>query len=153
MGRGRWPTEVKKLGGLPWNAQTARSIEEMFEALKAGMVDVQRTPDLPTQIQAGVAAARGDGPAIANDDHVHNIETGAPSNPTGQNASEGAGSALMRATAVIKQGIVTTKGDLLTHHATLPERLAVGADKRLLMADSAGARGLRWAGQSALTAA
>lgn len=59
----------------------------------------------------------------------------------------------MAADATIKQGIVTTKGDVLTHSATVPARLAVGANTRILLADSSEATGLRWADQSELGAA
>ncbi len=39
---------------------------------------------------------------------------------------------------------VTTKGDLQTHNATVPDRLAVGTDGQILAADSAQGNGLKW---------
>lgn len=66
--------------------------------LVEGMVNLQRNPGAPTQIQAGVAADVGTGPAPALDDHRHDIETAAPSPITlGAAAAEGTSSALARA--------------------------------------------------------
>lgn len=74
---------------------------------------------IATTIQAGVAAAAGallSGWAAA--DHTHAVETTTPPNPTGPVASEGTGTALMRADATIKQGIVVARGELLGHDGT-----------------------------------
>lgn len=76
--------------------------------------------------------------------HTHPVEVGSPSNPTGKTASEGTSGRLMRSDATIAQGIVTDKGDLLTHDGSTAERVAVGADALLLTADSAETTGLRW---------
>lgn len=73
------------------------------------------------------------------------IETGIPSQATGTAGAEGTGTALMRADAVIKQGIVTTKGDVLTHSATVPAREPVGANNTVFTADSAQTNGVKWA--------
>jgi hypothetical protein len=44
---------------------------------------------------------------------------------------------------------LTTKGDLVVHDGTEPVRLPVGADDRILMADSSEAAGVKWAPSSA----
>jgi hypothetical protein len=49
-------------------------------------------------------------------------------------------------------GIVTTKGDLLAY-STAPDRLPVGTDGQVLIADSTQATGLRWADISEICAA
>jgi len=79
------------------------------------------------------------------------ISTGVPPNATGQVAAEGTGTALMRASATIKQGIVTTKGDILTF-GTLPDREPVGGNGTVLTADSSKPRGLAWISTSGLFA-
>lgn len=71
------------------------------------------------------------------------ILAGPPENPTGQVAEEGSSGAVLRADSVTKQGIVTTKGDLLTF-AALPDRLAVGVDGQVVTADSSAAKGLSY---------
>jgi hypothetical protein len=114
----------------------------------AGFLDVA-----PEEIQAGDTADGGsetEGWAAA--DHVHSVDTAAPSNPTGTAASEGTGTSLMRADATIQQGIVTTKGDLLGY-STVPARVAVGTDTHVLTADSSVALGLKWAVNPAVAAA
>lgn len=99
----------------------------------------------PTTINAGDSADPGTETASwAAADHEHAVETGAPSHPTGTAASEGSGTALMRADATIQQGIVTTKGDLLGH-STVPARVAVGLDGQVLTAEAAQATGVKWA--------
>lgn len=95
-------------------------------------LDANREPGPGTEASGWAAA-----------DHVHALVVGPPTNATGTAASEGSGAALMRASATIKQGIVTTKGDVLTF-STVPARLAVGADDSELISDSTQATGLRW---------
>lgn len=102
----------------------------------------------PATIQAGVAADAGsesDGWMSAS--ARPSIETGAPSNPTGTAAAEGTGTALMRADATIRQGIVTTKGDVLGY-STVPARVPVGSDGQVLTADSTQALGVKWVAPS-----
>jgi hypothetical protein len=68
-----------------------------------------------------------------------------PSNPTGKTATAGVATTAVRSDAVIAQGVVTTKGDLLTRDASTAERLAVGTDGHVLTADSTQATGIKWA--------
>lgn len=95
---GRWPWPVPKLSGRPWSAKVGDDIERWMHRLVKGMSNLQRTPDLPTEIRAGVASNRGTGPAVANDDHVHKILTAVPAAITlGAVGAEGTSSALARA--------------------------------------------------------
>ncbi len=74
-----------------------------------------------------------------------------PTGPVGYEGTEAAG--WQAVDAITPQGIVEEKGDILTHTATVPDALAVGANTRVLIADSAEATGLRWADQSELIGA
>lgn len=115
---GRWPGWVPKLSGRAWGANLAAEVERWMRRMSRGMSNLQRTPDTPTQIQAGVAANRGTGPAIALDDHVHNIKTGQPLGLANLN-SEGSGTALLRADAGIKRDVRVKQGgvDVATRNA------------------------------------
>lgn len=85
-----------------------------------------------TAIRAGIAAAAGSVlTSWAAADHVHSVETAAPANPTGKTASEGTGTALMRADAVVPDIILTTA--------------ALQPDGYALLSDSSQALGVRWA--------
>jgi hypothetical protein len=70
--------------------------------------------------------------------------TAAPSNPTGKTAAAGTGEELLLADATIEQGIVTTKGDLLTHDGSTAERLPAGSDTYVLSAIASESTGLKW---------
>lgn len=136
--------------------------------------DPLTTPGTPTTISPDDTAAAGDGPAYAYEDHVHAITAAAPgtiapddtasegsatsfarsdhrhaitcatpTNATGTAFAEGSASTFMRSDATIKQGIVTTKGDILGY-STVPERVPVGADFRLLEAAAAATPGVQW---------
>jgi hypothetical protein len=128
-------------------AEIGRKLDEALE----GLVDQsQSTPagfsgTIPPQIIAGdpgTAGAESAGWVSATARPA--IATASPGNPTGKTASEGGGGALMRAGATIKQGIVTTKGDLLTHDGATAERVPVGTDEEILIADSTETTGVRW---------
>lgn len=70
-----------------------------------------------TAIQAGISAAAGTVTASwAAADHVHSIETATPSNPTGVEAAEGSGTALMRADATVQDIILATAADQPDHY-------------------------------------
>lgn len=121
--------------------------------LQDDVVNIQSgDPENPSTVQAGDSADPGDGTNPALEDHVHAVDTGAPTNPTGTAADEGTGTALMRADATIQQGIVTTKGDLLGY-STVPARVPISTNGFVLTADSAQALGLKWAANAAVTAA
>lgn len=64
-----------------------------------------------------------------------------PTAAVGDPGTEAAG--WMAADAVIPQGIVSTKGDLLGFSSE-PDRVPVGADASVLTADSATALGVKW---------
>jgi len=76
---------------------------------------LQGTPDTPSRIEAGVAADPGDSQAAAPSDHIHSIETAAPSVPValGGSPDEGSGTALMRADATLVLAPGTTPDDIL----------------------------------------
>lgn len=71
------------------------------------------------------------------------LRTAAPSHPTGTAAAEGTGTALMRADATIRQGIVTTKGDILGY-SSAPDRLPGGHTGQVLFYNNDAALGFQW---------
>lgn len=126
----------------------ARELEEFLQRLFAFTADgipPGFTDTDPTEIQAGATADPGsETSGWAAADHTHEIATASPTYPTQKTADEGTGTALMRADAKIAQGIVTTKGDLLTHDGSTAERLAVGTALQVLTANAAQPTGLKW---------
>jgi hypothetical protein len=133
--------QPKDLGGV-WNALVVlwKHVKEVHSGAPAGFYDTTPAEIEPDEV--GSSGTQSSGWAAA--DHTHPIRTGAPTNPTGTVASEGSSSSFMRSDATIRQGIVTTKGDVLTHNATVPARLAIGADYAVLQALAAEVTGLRW---------
>lgn len=120
-----------------------RWVNDFYSSIPGGFLG-----STPEDIQAGATASSGtESASWAAADHVHGVETAAPSNPTGTAPAEGTGTSLMRADATIQQGIVTTKGDLLGY-STVPERVPVGANGTVLMADSTQALGVRYSAMS-----
>lgn len=118
-------------------------LERMAQGIPGGFFGTA-----PSVIQAGATPAAGsesDGWLSAG--ATFGIETAAPSHPTGTAAAEGTGTALMRADATIKQGIVAAKGDILTHNATVPAALSQSGvvDGDVLTKDSLQSTGLKWA--------
>lgn len=140
---GRFPGKIGSFAGRLWSSRLGLELDEALRKLAQGMAILQKTPGDPSTVQAGVTADAGEGPAPALDDHVHAVETATPTNATAAAAAEGTGSALMRADATIRQGIVTTKGDLLGY-STVPARVPVGSDGQALIADSTAAQGVSW---------
>jgi hypothetical protein len=133
---------------LPKRAvEVGRKLDEALE----GLVDQsQSTPAgfsnaIPPQIVAGDPGSAGaEGAGWVSATARAPISTASPGNPTGKAASEGSGGALMRAGATIKQGIVTTKGDLLSHDGATAERLPVGTVNQVLVPDSVWPLGMTW---------
>jgi len=85
------------------------------------MAGLQGTPDTPSEVQAGVAADASDSQAAAPSNHVHSIETAAPSVKVSydQPPDEGAGSALMRASARLSLEDGLVPGDILQWNGTV----------------------------------
>jgi hypothetical protein len=140
------PCRVQLVGRDPqdYAQELQEAIKKLWEKVWGG-IPAGFNGTVPPTIQAGVAGSAGNESAgwMAADAQVP-IETGIPANPTGKVASEGTGTALMRASATIAQGIVTTKGDILSHDGATAERLGVGADALYLTAHDAQTTGLRW---------
>jgi hypothetical protein len=90
--------------------------------------DPLTTPSAPTTVvsDAGTASV-GDGPSYMREDAQLVVQTATPTSATGTAHAQGSSQSLMRADATIKQGIVTTKGDLLGF-STVPARVPIGAD-------------------------
>jgi hypothetical protein len=124
-------------------AELQRFIEDLMQASDNGLPPGfgNLTPQTVEAGDTGSTGTQTDGWAAAR--HEHPVRTGAPTNPTGAAASEGTGTALMRADATIKQGIGTTKGDLVGFGPT-PTRLPVGSDGQPIVADSGQSLGLRY---------
>ena len=149
MASGRRPTGFRpQVINQPWGYPVQRELQDWIDSqwasdadgIPAGFEDVT-----PTTVEADVTSDPGtESEGWAAADHSHGVTTGAPTNPTGTAAAEGTGAALMRADATIEQGIVTTKGDVLTH-SSVPARLAVGANNTVLVASSGQTVGLKWA--------
>ena len=119
----------------PWSIQLGRDLNQLLKRLGDSANVLQGAPGTPEDVELDGPAAVGLGPAPALDDHVHALDAASPSNPTGASASEGTSSSVLRADATIAQGIVTTKGDLLSF-STNPDRLPVGSDDEIIVADS-----------------
>jgi hypothetical protein len=139
---GRW-SGARWNFARPWSIQLGRDLNQLLRRLGDGMSNLQASPAAPEDVELDGTPDAGVGPSPALDDHVHNLPAAAPSNPTGATAAEGSSSSVLRADATIKQGIVTTKGDILAF-STFPARHAVGNDGEVLVADSSQATGLAW---------
>jgi hypothetical protein len=106
--------------------------------------DPLQTAGTPVTVKSDAATAdAGDGPSYMREDAQLIASTATPTNATGTAHAQGSAQTLMRSDATIKQGIVTTKGDLLTF-AAVPARQAVGADNSILEAASGQTNGLLW---------
>jgi hypothetical protein len=115
-------------------------IIDSSQAIPAGFKNT--TPPAIVAGSAGTAGTESAGWMAA--DARPAVTTATPTWPTQKIAAEGSGFALMRSDAKIAQGIVTRKGDLLTHDGVTAEALPVGADDTTLLADSTQTTGLRW---------
>lgn len=112
------------------------------ESHLVGGEDALQAPGTPRTVTVGGAASRGSGPSFMREDAQLIVGAGTPTHPTGQNASQGSALTAMRSDATIQQGIVTTKGDLLTF-GTLPDRLPVGVDGEAVVYEASQTLGLR----------
>lgn len=122
------------------NRLVGRSLPDSAQELQEYLYEVWRyTQGIPggfldtvaTTIRAGVAATAGSVLASwAAADHTHDVETAAPSNATGVAASEGTGTALMRADATIRDIILATA--------------AAEPDGHVLQSNSGEALGVEW---------
>jgi hypothetical protein len=129
------PDPEPQLVDRPWDRKTAHLIQDWMRKARnalgqapsrhakthqVGGGDALPTPGLPVSVSVGGAAAAGDGPAYAREDHVHALSLG-----------------------------LTTKGDLLTRSGAAYSRLGVGANGFVLTADSGEPTGLKWAASAA----
>lgn len=98
----RFSPPVPKLTGGEFDEKKRRDLEEFLRAMFKGNSALMGAPPDPVEIQAGVSADPGSDIHPANAAHVHPVDTAAPSLPVaydGTPASEGTGTALMRADA------------------------------------------------------
>jgi hypothetical protein len=107
-----------------------------------GGSDALQTPGTPRTVLVGSNANSGNGPSFMREDAQLVVGAGTPTHPTGQNAASGSATTVMRSDATIQQGIVTTKGDLLTF-GTLPDRLSAGVDGEAVVYEASQTQGLR----------
>jgi hypothetical protein len=112
----RFPEPVPEgLDKGPWDEQKARDLVRWMRSVLEGLGGLQGTPSTPSQIQAGVASTPGTSQSAAPSDHVHSVQTAAPSVKVtyDQTAQEGSGAALMRADARLRLADGVTPGDTL----------------------------------------
>lgn len=114
-----------------------------------GKSDALQSPAAPRTVIAGGQALAGNGPSYMREDAQLIGGVAAPANPTGKVAAVGSAQTFLRSDSTTRQGIVTTKGDVLTHDGSTAERLPVGADGLALTASSAAPTGLAWAAPAA----
>lgn len=142
----RLSEERPRLSDRTW-PEVRRELEAFLDGLKDSNdegLPAGFSATTPSQIQAGVDADEGEPTdGWTPPSHVHEVETATPSHPTGSAASEGSGSALMRADATIQQGIVTAQGDILTHDGSVPVALSSAVPGSILTVLSNGSIG--WA--------
>lgn len=143
----RAPGYIPRFAGREWDSLTGsllddalRRLQDNYSGVPGGFFGIT-----PSTIQAGVTAdSRTEVEGWAAADHVHDAETATPVHAVGPVASEGTGTALMRADATIAMGIVEDPGDILVSDGDTAVALPVGDDRTVLMADSAEPAGLRW---------
>jgi hypothetical protein len=144
-GVGRFGAPRTHFSGRAWSMELGRELDEVFRRFKDAISVIMGNPPTPSPVALGssLVAVVGVSQIPAAGDHVHNLPTAQPANPTGTAASPGVASTVLRSDCVVPQGIVTAKGDLLTY-AAVPAKLAVGADGQTLVADSTQTTGLKW---------
>lgn len=115
-----------------WSQRTGHLLKLFLMSLQESIGGLQGTPDTPSEVQAGVAADASDSQAAAPSNHIHSIETAAPSIPVafGGSPDEGSGTALMRADATLVLDAGTLSGDILVWNGSawvptqLPDAIA-----------------------------
>jgi len=118
----RFPNQIpESIDKGTWTQRLGHEIRLWMQAIEDGMAGLQGTPDTPSEVQAGVAADASDSQAAAPSNHVHSIETAAPSVKVSydQPPDEGAGSALMRASARLSLEDGLVPGDILQWNGTV----------------------------------
>lgn len=85
----------------PWARSLGKELTEFLHKIRFAIGGLEGDPDTPSTIQAGDISDPGVSQAPAPSDHTHAVDTAAPSVFVGYGgtASEGTGSALMRADA------------------------------------------------------
>lgn len=119
---GRYPAKVPDSLDKPeWDRGVGHDLKEYLNSLQEGVGGLQGTPDAPSEVQAGAAADAGTSQAAAPSDHIHSIETAAPSVAValGGTSDEGSTTAVMRAGArlVLSQGGAVA-GEILQSNGT-----------------------------------
>lgn len=146
-GGGRFTELHIHFTGRAWDAHLGRELDEVLNRLAASTAILSGSPGVPEPVALGdeseASAGTTQTPAVS--DHIHNLETDAPSVATGKTASEGTASSVLRSDARIAQGVVTTKGDLLTHDGATAERFeSPGIFGYKLISEPGSATGLGW---------
>jgi len=105
----------------------------------------------PVQVDIGDARIDGAATTPARSDHGHAAPapgTGYPQNVVAVKV-DGVATTPARSDHVHKLGILTTKGDILTH-STIPVRLPVGTEGQILTVEAAQPQGIIWADPSGI---
>lgn len=81
-----------------WSQRLGHLVKRWMQSVEDSLGGLQGTPTTPTRIEAGVAADPGTSQAAAPSDHIHNIQTAAPSLKVqlGGAQAEGTAHALLR---------------------------------------------------------
>jgi hypothetical protein len=145
---GRLPLGVPRLDQEDWSQSMGRSLYEYLKSLFDSVKVLNRVPQTPEEIQAGVAASPGTTSGIttiALEDHIHAIDTSGIPGVVGTTSAQGTGTGLAVADHAHRMGIIGTKGDLLVSNGSNPVALGVGANGKVLVADSTQSSGVAWA--------
>lgn len=145
-GPGRFVGQEEPFGVPHWTTALGRHLDEILLRVSESLANLNSRPLVVEPVALGDSSVAdvGTSKSVALEDHVHNLPTAAPAQPTGKTAVEGSAATALRSDARIAQGIVSAKGDLLTHDGSTAERLPVGTDGQVLVADSGEATGQRW---------
>lgn len=129
----RFPNQIpESIDKGTWSQRLGHEIRLWMQAIEEGMAGLQGTPETPSEVQAGVAADASDSQAAAPSNHIHSIETAAPSVPVafGGSPDEGSRTAMMRADATLVLEAGSLSGDILVWNGStwvptqLPDAIA-----------------------------